>query len=205
MSPTGYLIAALAAPAAGPVLYGLLHDRPRAARLLDGSVYFIVPLLVCWQVVPGAWEHRSALPLFAVGAGMLIPAWMERVSHALRHHTAAAALLVGLSGLLLHSLLEGAALTPLGTTSTVALSLALTLHRIAEGLVVWWVLRPRYGATVALAAVAALLITTMAGYALGLGLLADVDRIGVELYQAFVAGSLMHVVFHQGRRDHRHD
>jgi hypothetical protein len=27
----------------------------------------------------------------------------------------------------------------------------------------------------------------------------------VELYQAFVSGSLVHVVFHQGRRDHSHD
>ena len=27
---------------------------------------------------------------------------------------------------------------------------------------------------------------------------------GVDLYQAFVGGALLHVMFHQSRRDHRH-
>ncbi|MEQ1858231.1 MAG: hypothetical protein ABL963_17395, partial [Longimicrobiales bacterium] len=79
-----------------------------------------------------------------------------------------------------------------------------TLHRIAEGLVIWWLLRPRYGVGAAAAGVALLLAATVAGVVLGLEFLAGVDSTGVAVYQAFVAGSLVHVVFHQGRHDHTH-
>ena len=41
-------------------------------------------------------------------------------------------------------------------------------------------------------------------YELGTGLLGDVHSSGAEIYQAFVSGSLVHVVFHQGRHDHDH-
>jgi zinc transporter ZupT len=201
----GYLIVALAAPLAGPLLYHLLHERPRAARVLDRFVYLAVPALVAWQIVPDAWARRSVLPLLAVGVGVLLPTWIERASHWLAHRTDAAALLVGLSGLLLHTLLEGAALAPLESdASGVPFALAVMLHRILEGLVVWWLLRPRYGFGAATAGVALLLGATVAGFTLGVELLGGVDSAGVGLYQAFVAGSLVHVVFHQGRHDHAH-
>jgi hypothetical protein len=201
----GYLIAALAAPAAGPLLYRLLHERPRAARILDRFVYAAVPLLVAWQVLPDAWERRSVFPLLAVGAGILVPTWIERVSHALRHRTDAVALLVGLSGLVLHSLAEGAALAPVGDAGpVVTFAFAVTLHRVLEGLVIWWLLRPRYGIAAATAGVALLLVSTVVGLGFGMELLAGVDGAGVALYQALVAGSLVHVVFHQGRHDHSH-
>ena len=201
----GYLIVALAAPAAGPALYRLLHERPRAARLLDGVMYWVVPVLVAWQIVPDAWERRSVLPLVAVAAGVMIPTWIERASHALRHRTDAAALVVGISGLVLHSLAEGAALAPLEAPGpAVAFAAAVTLHRVAEGLVVWWLVRPRYGVGAATAGIALLLVATLTGLGLGLELLAGVEGTGAGLYQALVAGSLVHVVFHQGRHDHTH-
>ncbi len=200
-----YLIAALAAPLAGPLLYGLLHERPRAARVLDRGVYVLVPFLVAWQVIPEAWERRTVWPLLAVVAGVLIPTWIERASHSLRHRTDGAALLIGLSGVLLHSLLEGAALAPIETAPPgLAFGLAVTLHRIAEGLIIWWLLRPRYGIALASAGVALLLGATGTGVLLGLELLGGAETAGVSIYQALVAGSLVHVVFHQGRHDHTH-
>jgi zinc transporter ZupT len=200
-----YLIAAIAAPVAGPLLYRLLHGRPRAARALDRFVFLLVPVLVAWQILPEAWERRSPWPLLAVGLGVLLPAWVERASRALAHRTDTAALAVGLSGLVIHSLLEGAALAPLESApAPPAFALAVTLHRIAEGLVVWWLLRPRYGTGAAVAGVGLLLGATCAGFVLGLELLAGAESAGVGLYQALVAGSLVHVVFHQGRHDHTH-
>jgi zinc transporter ZupT len=200
-----YLIAALVAPLAGPLLYGVLHDRPVAARVLDRAIYVLVPLLVAWQILPEAWERRSPWPLVAVTVGVLVPTWIERASHALSHRTDSVALVVGLSGLLLHSLLEGAALAPLDPGAAgLALALAVTLHRVVEGLVVWWLIRPRYGAAAAAAGIALLLGATGGGFTLGLELLSGVETQGVALYQAFVAGSLVHVVFHQGRHDHTH-
>jgi hypothetical protein len=52
--------------------------------------------------------------------------------------------------------------------------------------------------------IGALVGVTLAGYALGTEVLEAVHGAGGDLYQAFVSGSLVHVVFHQGRHDHTH-
>jgi zinc transporter ZupT len=200
-----YLIAALAAPIAGPLLYAVLHDHPRAVRLVDGSVYVAVPALLAWQVGHLAIE-RDALPvLLSAAAGIAVPSVAERASHALRRHTDELALVMGVSGLALHALLEGAALVPGDAGIAVPFALAVVLHRIPVGLVIWWLVRPRYGTTAALLGVGAIVLVTLAGYALGSEVLAGIHGAGADLYQAFVSGSLVHVVFHQGRHDHRHE
>lgn len=200
-----YLIAALAAPIAGPLLYRVLHDHPRAVRFVDGFVYVAVPALLVWQVGHLALERSAQLVLAAATAGVAIPTIAERISHALRRHTDKLALIMGVSGLALHALLEGAALVPGETGVAFAFGLAVVLHRIPVGLVIWWLVRPRYGPGAAAAGVGAIVAVTLAGYALGTEVLAAVHGAGGDLYQAFVSGSLVHVVFHQGRHDHTHD
>jgi hypothetical protein len=201
----GYLIAAMITPIAGPAVYWLLHDHPRAVRAVDGFVYFSVPVLVVLQVLPAAWEQRSPLIIVAATAGLLLPAAVERMSHALHRHTDSVALMVGLSGLLLHTLLEGAALVPTDEGVPVAFALAVIVHQMPVGLILWWLLRPRYGVALAATGVGSIVVGTAIGYGLGVEVLGPMHGEGAELYQAFVSGSLMHVVFHQGRGDHQHD
>jgi hypothetical protein len=199
------LIAALAATAAGPLLYGVLHDRPGLRQHVDGFVYLAVPLLVAWQILPAAWERRSVLPLLGVAAGLLVPMAVGRASQPLREGTDAVTLVVVMGGVLLHSLFDGAALAPLAAgRSAAALGLALVLHRAVEGLVVWWIFRPAKGVGWAAAACGALLLTIATGFALGSELLGGSEGAAVEIFEAFVAGSLLHVVFHQGRLAHAH-
>jgi hypothetical protein len=81
----GYLIAALAATAGGPLLYGMLHERPGLTRYVDLFVFVAVPLLVVWQIVPVSWESRSLVPVLALGAGLVVPLWIGRASETLAH------------------------------------------------------------------------------------------------------------------------
>ncbi len=200
-----YLSAALAAPIAGPLLYWLLHDHPRAVRLVDGFVYVAVPILVAWHILPDAWLEQSWTPVIAVGLGVILPTAAEQVSNVLRRHTDNLALIVGLSGLTLHALLEGAALVPTERGVATPFALAVLLHRIPVGLVIWWLIKPRYGAMLAAAGVGSILLATVFGFGLGTDVLASVLGPRTEFYQAFVSGSLVHVVFHQGRHDHTHE
>ena len=202
MSP---LLAALAAPVAGPVLYRLLHERPGIVRVVDGFVYVAVPALVAWQILPSAWSQRRLSVIGAVALGLLIPWAMERASRALARHTDDMALVVGLSGLVLHAALEGAALAPGTVEAGGALALAVTLHRVPIGFVIWWLIRPRHGVLLASTAVGSVVVATLVGAVLGAELLAAGAGSTGELYQALVSGSLIHVVFHQGRHDHTHD
>lgn len=199
-----YLIAAAAAPVVGPLLYGALHDHPRAVRLVDGFVYLAVPALLTWQVGHLALEQSALLVLTAAAAGIALPSLAERVSLALRKHTDKLALLMGVSGLALHAMLEGAALAPGRTGVAFAFGLAVVLHRIPVSLVIWWLLRPRYGSSMAMIGIGLIVLVTVGGYVLGAEVLETVHGAGGDLYQAFVSGSLVHVVFHQGRHDHTH-
>ena len=192
------LAGALAAPLVGVLLYRWSHRRPGAARVVDGVMLALVPGLVAWQVLPHAWAEHGAATLVVLAAGAGAPVLVERTSRALAPHVDDLALVVGLSGLGLHALLEGAALAP-GT----GVAAAVILHRIPVGLAIWWMLRPRHGVRGGALGIGVLSAATVIGYAVG-GELAGGHGPGVDLYQAFVGGSLLHVVFHQCRRDHRH-
>jgi hypothetical protein len=200
-----YLLAALLAPILGPVLYGVLHTRDRAMRLVDGFVYLAVPALVAVEVVPYAWRTRSVFPFVLVAIGLAIPTLFERASRALEARTDDLAIVVALSGIGLHALLEGTAFGSTPETIPTVFVAAVTLHRVPVGLVIWWLIRPRHGTRAATTGIAILLGATLAGYLAGSELLGDASGGAIELYQAFVSGSLIHVVFHQGRHDHQHE
>ena len=195
-------IAALLAPVAGVLLYIWLHNRPQTMQLIDTIVFVALPLLVLWQIFPHVWFERQITPLIAVIAGGGILYLLERISHRLAHHTDNLTILLGVASMVLHALLEGGALMP--ATASAPFAFAVVLHRVAVGLLIWWLLEPRHGVAVAIAGVGAILLATMIGFAAGTEILPD-EHAALELYQAFVAGSLLHVVFHQGRRDHIHD
>lgn len=193
------LALSLVAPVLGALLYGWLHERPLRMTLLDRFMYLAVPALVAWQVLPHAWAEYGILSIGVLLLGLGAPTLIEHFSHSLAPHMDNMALLGGLSGLLLHALLEGAALAaPEARVSTVVF-----LHRIPVGLMIWWVVRPLHGFWNAALCIGVILAATVVGYAVGARLLEDGHE-GVELYQAFVGGSLLHTVFHKGRHSHRH-
>ena len=198
----GYLIAVAFAPLLAPVLYRVLHDRPSAVETFDKFVYLAVPMLVAWQVLPHAWEEQNVLLILAVTGGLVLPILVERAFQSIADETDNLAIAAGLSGLVLHALLEGAALTP--TSPDPPLVAAIILHRIPMSLVIWWLIFPRFGTKKAAAGIGLLVLATLAGYSLGSEFLSGLQGDGPALYQAFVSGSLIHVVFHQGRHDHAH-
>lgn len=195
-------ILALLAPVAGVLLYIWLHNRPQTMQLIDMIVFVALPLLVLWQIFPHVWFERQIAPLIAVIAGGGILYLIEKISHRLAHHTDNLTILLGVASMVLHALLEGGALMP--ATASAPFAFAVVLHRVAVGLLIWWLLEPRHGFVVAIAGVGAILLATMIGFAAGTEILPNEHSV-LEIYQAFVAGSLLHVVFHQGRHDHIHD
>ncbi len=199
------LAAALAAPILGAAFYGLLHHRSGATRVVDGLVYLAVPILVAVQVFPHSLNTEDLLSLVAVALGAGLYFVLERMSRVLAAQADNLAILVALSGLVLHALLEGAALAPGMDQSDAFFVFAVVLHRFPVGLVVWWLIRPRHGGAAALVGVGAIVAATLTGAAGGSLLASPSNGMGLDLFQAFVAGSLLHVVFHQGRSDHRHE
>ncbi len=198
------LLYALSAPVIGALLYSVLHDHPRLTRVFDRSMYVVVPLLVLIQVLGHqithkGWELVSIASLTGTMAlGLLMPLAITHISHGIAKKTEALSIIAGFTGLFLHALLEGASLN---TDQPIA-TLPIAIHRIAVGLMIWWLLQPRYGTITAMAGIAGLLLATATGFFLS-GILAN-EFVGSSYFQAFVAGSLLHVIFHEGRHGGPH-
>ena len=193
------LAGSIAAPVVGALLYKWLHDRPSTVRLFDGCMCVAVPAIVLWQVLPHSWGNHGLLAVLVLLLGMGTPNLIERIFRSLAPYADNIALLAGWSGLLIHAFLEGAALV----SNDMGFAYAVILHRIPVGLMIWWILRPRHGFRGAAVGIGTILVATVAGYVIGARVFAD--GAGVDLYQAFVAGMLLHAVFHQSRHDHSHD
>jgi uncharacterized membrane protein YraQ (UPF0718 family) len=192
-----YLLAASLALLLGPLAFFLLRDRMGPLRFLDGFVMLAVPGLVFLHTVPDAVDARDVVLGLALVAGLLAPGTLERVTRDVAHRTDQLALILGISGLALHAVLDGAAVAGLTGSGDLGLGLAIVLHRIPVGLAVWWLARDVYGDGPAVAAVTAVVILTVVGFAGGNTLTDLVGGRGVELYTAFVSGTLVHVAFHQ--------
>lgn len=192
-----YITAALAAQAAGPVLLWLLGRRPRTIPFLDGFVVAAIPGLIFLHFVPGAVEEGALLVLLAVGVGFILPTVSEKVFRDAHGRTDRTALALGVAGLALHAALDGAALTGLEGRQGLAFGAAIILHRLPVGLAVWWLVASRVGRWQAVVAILVLMGVTVAGWLGGTGLVGLAGTGPMELFQALVGGSLVHVAFHK--------
>lgn len=74
------------------------------------------------------------------------------------------------------------------------LALGVILHRIPVGMAIWWTLRPQMGTVVAATALGLIAVATSAAYLLGAPIIELMHTDTVACFQAFVAGTLLHVI-----------
>ena len=193
-----YLIAALAALAAGPLLDAGAGHRRGFVPVLDGLSRTAIPGLVFLAFVPAAVAAREWGILVALLGGFLIPVLAERTSRRATRPTHRLALLAGLSGFVIHAALDGAALATLPSGTPPSFPLAVVLHRLPVGVAIWWLVAREIDRRAGVAALAALVLATVGGFVFGGAVAGMVSDSGaLILYQAAVGGSLVHVVVHQ--------
>jgi len=186
------LLASILALAVGPVLF----SRSRggwAGPLLDGFSLIAVGGLVAVQILPQSFALAGWLVLPLVVLGFLGPGLLCGTNLL----TGRIAIPLALTGIGLHALLDGVALVPEdGATGHEArtLALAVVLHRIPIGLGLWWLARPVYGRRATWLLLLFIAIASVVGYLFGETLLQGASGSWVALFQAFVAGSLLHVI-----------
>ncbi len=103
-------------------------------------------------------------------------------------------------GLLVHAVVDGVALLPQSGTG---LAYAIILHRLPVGMALWWAIRPSFGKGVAVIAFSLIGLATAAGYFVGESIVEIAEARTLAMFQAFVAGSLIHVVVFGVK--HKHD
>lgn len=198
-------VASLVALLLGPLLHRWVRGRPSLASALDAFVVLAVLVMVLGEVAPLAFEGAGIAGLAMFVLGLAAPYVADRMFGISHSHRWANWIVVG--GVVVHALADGIALSSLRGLAGhgLGLGLALLLHRIPVGLGIWLLApssEPASGAgglwskrRNAILMIAAVAIATGIGQLWGKPALGWLG-IQAEVFSAFAAGMLVHVVAH---------
>ena len=196
------LFLSIAALLLGPWVYRSWSRGHAVTSVVDGFVFVAISGLVVFLILPVTIANGGWWALAWAIIGALGPTLTERAFHGLERRTHNAALVLGLVGIGFHGVLDGAVLAegPI-VAGGLSLPLAIILHRFPVGLAIWWLVGPSFGARAAWSVIGLVILSTVAGYALGPVLLDHASLQAVAWFEAFVAGALLHVVGHRSQHD----
>jgi hypothetical protein len=186
----------------GPVLYGLFRLDARLRAAVEGFIFVAIVGIISVAVVPDALKFggAGAIPFLAIG--LAFPLILERLFAQARHGAHLTILLFAALGLAVHAAIDGVAIFSGPDEPVSRLAISIVLHRLSVGLAIWWLLRPRFGPAVALALYLMVALATTAGYFAADAVLSVMQAQAVAWFQAFVAGSLLHVALFGADHDH---
>lgn len=203
--PLAIYAASVVALCLGPLIHGWVWDKPRISIGLDAFVVLTVLALVFGEIAPMAFEGAGYAGLATFVMGLSAPFIADRVFGLPRTHRWAHWVVAG--GVLLHAFADGIALSSLPSLGEkgFGLAIALVVHRIPVGLGIWTLAPTAKSGTRPMVAVqrrrnAILLLVGVAVFT-AIGQLwgkPALDYVGVqaEVFSAFAAGMLLHIVVH---------
>lgn len=193
-----YLLASCLALLIGPLFYRYFASGSGLQKGLDGFIFVSLGGLVLIHILPELLEHGGLLAIVFVVLGLWGPTASERLFHRYSEITHNFALFLGISGLLLHTITDGSAMVlAQNEGNSILLALGVILHRLPVGFAIWWILKPHLGARWTLVIFAAIMLFTSIGYFASEQLLSHMSIDKTVYLQAFVTGSILHVVLHQ--------
>lgn len=193
------LFIAIAALVLGPFLAQILRRSRPANQMLDGFVLVSVSGLAMLHLLPEAILsiHWGALLMLVIGA--LLPSLIEHRFRAVEEKAHIGVILLVLLGILVHTTLDGMALSEMsiehGAGQTLAI--AVVLHRLPIGILVWWSARSAYGKRGGIFTLSIMAIFTLIGFWLGDNQFSFFSLPVVSYLQALITGSLLHVILHR--------
>ena len=214
------LILSLIALALGPLLYGVLRKADAVRSSLDGFLFVTIAGIVIVYIVPDVFQVAGFTAIAFLILGIAFAFGVEHQNAARSGGSYTWVVILGALGLALHAAMDGIALLPgdhlhlpgaehahdhdhghdagdshgLDGLLNNHLALGVILHRIPVGMAIWWTLRPQTGSAIATAALALIAAATTAAYVFGDSILQVLQTSSVACFQAFVAGSLLHVI-----------
>ena len=197
------LILSILALFLGPVTYRLLQRQPGWLDLLDAFIFVSISGLVLFHILPELLVEGGLFVLVLTGLGLLTPSLIEKYFHKAANKAHNTTLLLGVLGLVVHATVDGTVLLADQSNHTEwLLALGVLLHRFPVGLTIWWLLRPQYGVVLPFVVLFSMAAATVLGSAYAELSVAQLDGQLLAWFQAFVMGSIMHVVLHRPYLQH---
>lgn len=185
-----------------PILVIAFGRNRKWDALFDGYVLVAMVGLVGWEMLPHSIGEGGLAAAVMIALGMLFPNWLERKTQ----HGHGSVAWLAFAGLLFHALLDGGALGYVGGhdhhghmhghSHGESLEWAVILHRLPVGLMVFGMVEQVRGRLAALLAIVALSLATVAGFYGGGAITQLMSSDVAVLFEAFIIGALLHVVFH---------
>ncbi len=175
----------------GPLIYGLSQRNRVARQVLDGFIFITIAGIICVNIIPEALAVGGTLAVIFLVVGIAFPVIMEHGFRGALHEAHVVVLVLAALGLIIHAIIDGIALLPAQGSD---LAHAVILHRLPVGMAIWWSLRPSLGTSVAVAAIVTISFATALSYLLGAPMVELAEAKSLALIQAFVSGSLIHIV-----------
>ena len=192
------VFAAIVALVVGVMLVPLARERPSYMAGLDGFMLVSVGGVLAMGLLPHSLETAGWPAAGALVMGMALPMLLEHGHHHEEHtHDSTGFLFMSAFGLSVHAFLDGGALATRQISDTIharALEMGVLLHRLPMGVMLGMIGGERRQAQVWLAT-GVIALGTIAGYWFGVGALPSISIQAMAIFQAFVAGTLFHVLY----------
>jgi uncharacterized protein len=192
--------------ALGPLLVLLARRHSWSTVGLDAFCVITISGFALLHLLPECYEQGGWLVLPLALAGFVLPTLAERTLQHGHPGMRRIVLLLALLGMAAHDTLDGLFLADGGhihvdvhgheAHTHEITAWAIILHRIPEGVGIWWIVPRTLGVMPAVLVTVVTVGATIFGYFLGENLITETSQRGLALLQALLAGSLLHVVLH---------
>ncbi len=193
------LILSIALLAVGPVLSKLLSQKPWVLMWLDRLTFVAIAAVLFLHVIPESFEHAGWPVLVLLLLGFAVPTLAEKALHKAAEKVHMATLSLGMLGLIIHALLDGLSLTENSSLlSHGALPALVILHRLPVGQLIWSLVSPSFGRAIAILTLVLVAFASIVGYSVGQSFAYLLHGVYFSLFEALVAGAILHVVVFRG-------
>jgi len=189
----------------GPLLYQWLRHGGFAAKAFDSLIIAVLILLMAFFLIPESWHALGYGSVALILAGYLVPGLLEKLIKKAAHTLHLVSLLLALAGLALHAMLDGAALNAGDGLMATNISVAIVLHRLGVGVMIWMMVQPLFGSRLALSVLGFAALATVVGYLLSGKLLALEGDYAMSVIQTLIIGMIVHSLVHRSHgASHQH-
>lgn len=204
LSSEWFLTLGFLALCAGPMMVWALRSHTWSTVVLDSFCLITISGFALLHLLPESAEQAGWMVLPLAMIGFVLPSIAERTLHHGHPGMRKTVIWLAVLGIAAHATLDGWFLNLGGKAhdghghpaSHELTAWAVILHRIPEGLGIWWIVPRTLGVVPAILVTAASIGATLFGYFLGDSMLTADSRDALAMLQSLLVGSLLHVVLH---------
>lgn len=174
------------------------------AKAFDSLIITVLILLMAFFLIPESWAELGYWSVGLILTGYLAPGLLEQLIKKAAHTLHLLSLLLALTGLALHAMLDGAALNAGDGAMASNLSMAIVIHRFGVGMMIWMMVQPVFGRQVAFGVLGFASLATVGGYLLSEKLMGLEGDYATSVIQALIIGMIVHSLIHRSHGTSHH-